>query len=177
MKLLILGLASACAAFCMPLSVSYAQNNATAPPPCESAEYRAFDFWLGEWDVFTPDGKLAGSNKIERRYNGCVVHERYTTPRPYAGESLNAYDSSRKMWHQTWMDNSGTVLLLDGGIQGKSMVLQGNGVDNEGKAIRHRITWTPQTDGTVRQHWESTNAKGQWSTAFDGKYVRRVAKQ
>lgn len=56
MKLLILGLASACAAFCMPLSVSYAQSNAPAPPPCESAEYRAFDFWLGQWSTAF-DGK------------------------------------------------------------------------------------------------------------------------
>jgi len=25
----------------------------------------------------------------------------------------------------------------------------------------------------VRQHWESTDAKGQWTTAFDGTYSRK----
>jgi hypothetical protein len=25
----------------------------------------------------------------------------------------------------------------------------------------------------VRQHWESTDEKGQWSTLFDGLYTRR----
>ncbi len=26
-----------------------------APPTCEAAEYRAFDFWIGEWDAFRAD--------------------------------------------------------------------------------------------------------------------------
>jgi tetratricopeptide (TPR) repeat protein len=25
--------------------------------PCSGAEYRQFDFWLGEWDVFNPNGQ------------------------------------------------------------------------------------------------------------------------
>jgi hypothetical protein len=46
----------------------------------------------------------------------------------------------------------------------------------------HRDRWagdeTPhhldaQPDGTVRQHWESTDAKGAWSTAFDGLYIKK----
>ena len=39
---------------------------AAAAGPCESAAHRAFDFWIGEWNVHTPDGKLAGVNRIER---------------------------------------------------------------------------------------------------------------
>ena len=42
--------------------------------PCDDPAYRAFDFWLGEWQVHTPDGKLAGANRIEREYDGCVVY-------------------------------------------------------------------------------------------------------
>ncbi len=26
---------------------------------CDTPEHRAFDFWLGEWQVKTPDGKIA----------------------------------------------------------------------------------------------------------------------
>src|SRR5690606_22958901 len=34
--------------------------------PCEQEEkFREFDFWVGEWDVHTPDGKLAGRNVVE----------------------------------------------------------------------------------------------------------------
>ena len=70
---------------------------------CDSTPFRQFDFWLGEWQVHTPDGKLAGTNRIERQYDGCVIHEHYTTGRGYSGESLNMYDGPRKIWHQTWV--------------------------------------------------------------------------
>lgn len=141
--------------------------------PCDAPEHRQFDFWLGEWEVRTPDGKVAGTNKIEREYDGCVVHERYATGRAFKGESLNAYDAGRRVWHQTWVDNQGTLLLLEGGLQGSSMVLAGQIVSIDGQPVKHRISWTPNADGSVRQHWETTDEKGQWRTAFDGRYTRK----
>lgn len=140
---------------------------------CDAKEHRQFDFWLGEWNVRTPDGKLAGVNSIKREYDGCVLHERYSTAREYSGESLNAYDAGRKVWHQTWVDTDGALLLLEGGLRGRSMMLEGQNVGANGQVTKHRITWTPNPDGTVRQHWESTDAKGQWTTAFDGTYTKK----
>jgi hypothetical protein len=52
------------------------------------------------------------------------------------------------------------------------MVLQGDAVGASGAKTRHRITWTPNADGTVRQLWESTNEAGAWTVAFDGTYMR-----
>lgn len=141
--------------------------------PCDAPPHRQFDFWLGEWTVHTAEGKLAGRNRIESEYDGCVLHERYDTGKGYRGESLNAYDAGRKVWHQTWVDNQGTLLLLEGGLRGGSMVLEGQTTEPDGQVTRHRITWTPAADGSVRQHWESTDAQGRWSTAFDGRYTRR----
>jgi hypothetical protein len=38
---------------------------------------------------------------------------------------------------------------------------------------RERITWTPNSDGSVRQHWESSTDNGKsWQTGFDGLYRR-----
>lgn len=142
-----------------------------AAAPCDAPEYRQFDFWVGEWQVMKPDGTVAGANSIRREYGGCVLHERYQTPRGYSGESLNSYDPGRKRWHQTWVDNTGTLLLLDGGLQGTDMVLEGSTMDDQGVVTRHRITWTPNPDGTVRQHWQSTDPSGAWVTAFDGLYL------
>jgi hypothetical protein len=147
--------------------------SASLAAPCESDAHRQFDFWLGEWNVHTPDGKLAGVNRIEREYDGCVLHERYATERGYKGESLNSYDPGRKVWHQTWVDNQGTLLLLEGGLQGQSMVLQGRTTQPGDKVTKHRITWTPNPDGSVRQYWESADSKGGWKPVFDGKYTRR----
>jgi len=156
------------------LSVAPVTGAQQPPPPCSSVEHRQFDFWLGEWEVHGPKG-LAGTNRIELAHSGCVLRERYSTPRGYAGESLNTYDSGRKVWHQTWVDNSGLVLLLEGGLRDGMMVLEGTSRDARGVVTRHRISWTPNPDGRVRQHWESTNAAGQWTTAFDGMYTKKPA--
>jgi hypothetical protein len=150
-----------------------AQN---APPaPCASIEYRQFDFWLGDWEVYGANGKLAGTNRITRAYDGCVLREQYETARGYSGASLNIYDAGRKKWHQTWVDTAGTLLQLDGGLVEGKMVLEGATVDAKGSSTRHRITWTPNPDGSVRQFWESTNAAGEWGVAFDGRYVRKAS--
>jgi hypothetical protein len=148
-------------------------SKAMAASPCDAPEYKAFDFWIGEWQVHTPDGKLAGINRISREYGGCVLHEHYDTGRGYTGESLNTYDAGRKVWHQSWVDNTGTLLLLEGGIRNGSMVLEGQTTGVDSKITKHRITWTRNVDASVRQLWESTDAKGQWTVAFDGKYTRK----
>ncbi len=149
---------------------------AEAKMTCSDPAYRQFDFWIGEWDVHKADGSLAGTNRIDKEYGGCVLHERYATPKGYSGESLNTYDVARKVWHQSWVDNAGLLLLLDGGLVDGRMVMEGAGQAPNGAAIRHRITWTPNPDGTVRQLWESTDAGGKWSVAFDGLYKRRPAR-
>ncbi|WP_211236834.1 hypothetical protein [Chitinimonas koreensis] len=153
--------------------IASSMSIAMAASPCDSSAHRAFDFWLGEWQVHTPDGKLAGTNRISSEYNGCVLHERYDTGRGFSGESLNSYDAGRKVWHQTWVDTSGTLLLLEGGLRNGSMVLEGQTTGTDQTVTMHRITWTPNANGSVRQLWESTNANGQWEVAFDGLYTRK----
>ncbi|WP_245917623.1 hypothetical protein [Aureitalea marina] len=41
--------------------------------PCCTPEHRAFDFWIGEWEVTNPDGSEAGVNTITRIEDGCVL--------------------------------------------------------------------------------------------------------
>ena len=158
--------------FLIAACIANAPAEAADEGSCTAAEHRQFDFWLGEWKVRTPDGKLAGANSITSEYGGCVLHERYSTARGYRGESLNIYDAGRKVWHQSWVDSDGALLLLEGGLRGKSMVLEGQSIGANGAVTKHRITWTPNADGTVRQHWQSTDSKGVWTTAFDGTYER-----
>ena len=157
----------------MATAVALAAATLAHAGACDAAAHREFDFWLGEWQVRTPDGKLAGTNRITREYDGCVLHERYDTQRGYSGESLNTYDAGRQVWHQTWVDTSGTLLVLEGGLRAGAMVLEGQTRGDDGRVTRHRITWTPKPDGSVRQLWESTDTKGEWSIAFDGAYTRK----
>jgi hypothetical protein len=152
---------------------SAAQVPAPAPQPCTAPEYRQFDFWLGDWDVEAPanPGRIS-RNRITSTNGGCTLLEQYTTPGGFEGSSLNFYDVARKVWHQTWIDNQGQPLYLEGGLRGDAMVMQ----TTADPAQVQRITWTPLPDGRVRQHWESTTDGGRtWSTVFDGYYTRRGA--
>ncbi len=160
--------------FALPLSfaiLAMSVSAQTAPSPCGSAEHRQFDFWLGAWQVKKPDGEIAGTNRIESQHGGCVIHERYANSRGYSGESLNTYDASRRLWHQTWVDSSGLLLLLEGSFNGKRMVLEGQ-TAGPVQPTKHRITWTPNPDGTVRQLWENSNDDSAWAVVFDGLYIR-----
>ena len=70
------------------------------------------------------------------------------------------------------MDNGGTRLMLSGAFKDGSMVLAGERT-LQGAAVSDRITWTPNPDGTVRQHWEQSRDGGLgWGTVFDGLYTR-----
>ncbi len=160
--------------FVFSLGVGAAEPIVNPPLACAGNEYLAFDFWVGEWEVWGKDGKLVGTNSIQREVGGCVLHERYETPRGYLGESFNTYDASRKVWHQTWVDSAGLLLLLDGGIRDGAMVLEGVSQAVGGPVTRQRITWTPEPDGTVRQLWESSGPDGEWTIAFDGTYRRKA---
>lgn len=158
-----------------PAAAAAATPGSPATPACDGPAFHEFDFWLGDWDVQAADGRLAGTNAITREQGGCVLHERYATGHGYAGESLNIYDAGRKRWHQTWVDDTGLLLVLEGELRAGSMVLEGQTTAGDGLVTQHRITWTPNADRSVRQHWESTDAHGLWTTAFDGRYTRRQA--
>lgn len=146
------------------------------PPPCTSTEHRQFDFWLGDWDVTTPDGKLAGRNQITRIAGGCALHEHWVGRGGFTGQSLNAWNPRTRRWQQTWLDSSGARLDLEGSWREGAMELEGREPNPEraGTTLRHRIRWTPNADGSVRQHWQTSEDDGRtWATAFDGRYARR----
>lgn len=152
----------------------------SGPPPapapaasgCSAPEYRQFDFWLGQWEV-TSAGKPAGHSDIQADLDGCAVLETWTSVGASRGRSINFFDASTHRWHQTWIDNQGGPLQLDGGLINGSMVLSQSQKDPaSGQVTVNRITWTPNADGSVRQHWESRTGNAAWQNVFDGRYVR-----
>lgn len=143
---------------------------------CAAPEHRQFDFWLGEWEVRDPEGRLVGRNHITTLFDGCALHEEWRGESGHRGTSLNAWSPQRGAWHQTWIDSSGMLLLLDGGLRDGAMVLEGSAPlpDRPERVLRHRITWA-RIDGDpdrVRQHWETSVDADAWETVFDGRYFR-----
>lgn len=145
---------------------------------CTGPDHRAFDFWIGSWEVYDTTGVRRGTNQIRSILGGCVIHESYSTTGGYAGQSLNIYDASRGVWHQSWVDNAGLLLLIEGGIRDGDMVLEGTTRGADGGETRNRITWSlmDATGDRVRQLWEiSADGGSTWTVAFDGEYRRRPA--
>ena len=159
-----------CAVIVLPTDLA-AQNRS-----CDGDAHRQFDFWVGTWRVENPAGAVVGHNTI-RRVTDCFLHESYTTPTGYEGQSFNIYDAARGVWHQSWVDNGGLLLQMDGGIDDGKMILQGPGVGQSGVAVVNRITWSVEGGDPdhVRQLWEtSTDDGATWSVTFDGHYRREA---
>lgn len=144
--------------------------------PCENLEvYKQFDFWVGDWDVFTPDGQKAGENSIQRVSGGCILLENWTSANGnYTGKSINFYHPGKQKWVQLWVDGSGTVIPTEGVLNDGAMHLEGQLISRQGESTLYRGTWTPLPDGRVRQFLEESKDGGKtWNVWFDGFYVRK----
>jgi len=146
-----------------------------SPAPCAAdAAYRQFDFWVGEWDVFTPEGERAGTNRIEKLLRGCLLLESWTGAQGGEGKSINYYDPVRKRWVQTWVDGQGGIIAAEGELEDGTMRFEGEHLYPDGRREAYRMTFTPRADGSVRQFIEqSTDGGATWSVWFDGTYVRK----
>lgn len=120
---------------------------------CVGEAYREFDFWLGDWDVFDPDGQQVGTNTIASELGGCVVAEHWTGAGGVRGRSINAYDAETGQWHQTWVTaNTIGHLRLAGGIVDGEMVLEGvRDPTVFGFPLFNEFIWTVLDPDVVRQ--------------------------
>ncbi len=147
-------------------------SHAEVAADCSAAAYRAFDFWLGRWEVRLADGRLAGSNVIEASRDGCLLTETWTGAAGGEGFSLNFYDPAADRWRQVWV-SAGSVIEIAGGLEEESMVLSGEITDRRTGDVRpFRGRWTPLPEGQVRQFFEEFRDGEGWQTWFDGIYAK-----
>lgn len=141
--------------------------------PCRfEPEYRLFDFWVGDWEVTTPDGRVAGSNSIQKAADGCMLLENWTSASGGTGKSINFFDPATKKWVQTWIDSGGGVISAAGGLENGAMRLIGTHILKSGERRPFRMTFSPLPNGHVRQFLEESTDEGKsWSVWFDGDYA------
>lgn len=145
--------------------------------PCEArAESRQLDFWVGEWDVTTQAGAPAGSSRVERILDGCVLLEHWTGRNGSSGKSFSLYDAATKRWKQTWVDNAGELTEFAGASNaGGEMVFLAD-VPLAGGAGRgqRRMTFTSLDPARVRQLGELSKDGGTtWAVEYDFVYTRK----
>ena len=155
--------------------ITNAQNSNNCA--CCTEKHSEFDFWIGKWEVTLPNGNKAGDNNIKKIQSNCILQENWVSATPgYTGTSNNFYNASKKRWEQIWVDNQGASLHLKGNKVNNQMILKTDKELNaDGNMFYHRVTWTANPDGTVRQLWETVTQIQQGETisiAFDGLYKR-----
>jgi len=152
-------------------NLTYAQGKKSA---CQSSEYRQFDFWLGDWDVHSPDGPSVGRNLVTSEQDGCLLIEHWTSSTgEETGTSFNYYDVRDKKWHQLYLDNSGNAgafPAMAGDLVGNKMIL----LTDDTKSPLSRWTWYVLEPGKVRQMAEqSTDGGKTWNIGWDSVYVKQ----
>ncbi len=94
--------ASLAGVFAIP---AFAQTPAatTPAPPCNGAEYRSLDFWVGEWIAEDQNGQPIGTNRITRdEYGNCVITEHFRmNDGTLIGHSVSIYRPGLKQWCRT----------------------------------------------------------------------------
>lgn len=151
---------------------------ASPPPDCTDAAHRAYDFFIGDWDVAdTASGKTVAHSRIEKILGGCAIRETFDqTVGPggkateYHGTSLTALVVRDGQWRQLYADTAGATTTLTGRIVDGAMVFSGS---NNG--VAKRMTVAPQPSGSVRQTGiTSRDGGGTWSSPdYDFTYRRR----
>jgi hypothetical protein len=144
--------------------------DANGRPTATDPAFRAFDFWVGEWEARTEDGVLQGHNRIEIVLGGAAIIERWTGAAGYTGTSLNRLDRHTGTWRQTWVDDQGDVVEFVDGVATDGQVTFGARVAD---GSRRRLTFFDHGPDAFRQLSEASSDDGiTWTVEYDFRYRR-----
>ena len=136
-------------------------------------EARQFDFWIGSWEAFTPQGQKAGDNEIQMFADGCGLLENWTGSLGGDGKSINYYDQNTGKWYQNWVGAGGQMMLLSGSFKDGAMRFERESIANGVKTINY-LTFYKLDEDAFRQVGEASTDEGQTKTVtFDFKYIRK----
>jgi len=146
--------------------------------PCASLPAaHAFDFWLGDWDVFLTSNLSikTGFNSITSRSGGCVILENWEAQGPHTGMSLNYFDPTSNKWQQKWAGSGQDIQeFYDGEYTDGAMRFKWDGTNPDGTKFMGKLTFSNLPNGNVRQHSESSSDGGKtWADVYDFTYVKR----
>jgi len=144
--------------------------------PCEFApEHRQFDFWIGDWEVRNPQGQLAGTNRVQRLEDGCLILENWTGSQGGTGKSINFYTPGTAKWRQTWVSSTAGVTDYQGSYKDGAMRFEGETTSNGNKLLL-KLTFFNLGPDRVRQLAEQSPDGGKtWNVTYDFTYIRKKA--
>ena len=145
---------------------------------CQTTKgFQDFDFWVGEWNVFTTEGVKIGENSISKQEQGCLILEKWHDISGGTGQSYNYFNPETKKWRQVWVSS---VMIIDyqGGLtKDGAMELVGEVLfykNNQKAKLLGR--WSKQSDGSVRQYFAKYDPKKEkWIPMFVGIYKKKTS--
>jgi hypothetical protein len=157
-------LAALPAAVAQPSAPSQPQS---PPAACSAPEYHAFDFWIGDWDVFdAATHQLTAHARISSVESGCALREEYRALDGSGGQSLSAWDAAQRVWRQHWISSRGAIVSLTGSLVGSSMILAGPESGTHAPDLV-RGGWTPEPGGVREVGERSIDGGHSWQPWFD----------
>lgn len=155
--------------------VSKAQPVEAPADACSGKLYTQFDFWLGNWNVFTrAGGEQIATSKVEKINGNCALRQSWVPVKGAPGGTLTAPDMLTARWHQYWTDSLGNKVDLEGGLAFGNMILAGEWRGAGGKEAKMlRVTYTRLDADSVRQLGEVSDDEGlTWQVTHDYLYLR-----
>lgn len=160
----------------------------TLPPACDEPEARAFDFWVGEWDVLnrwrveTGEWVEAGraTNQVFHVLDGCAVVELWDGhlgETRIRGFSVRAWDPSTREWVLilNWpQPDRPAFSTLRGTFRHGRGDFHRTSVNADGDTVLTRYTFSDITPTTLR--WNdgtSTDGGRTWATQWIMEFTRR----
>lgn len=106
-------------------------------------------------------------NSIRKSYGGKVIEENFATE-GFSGHSVSVFDATKKIWKQTWVDDSGAYLLFEGGMVGKEFILKQT---NTQPGVAMRMVFKEITESSFDWSWEASKDgektwKPMWVVAY-----------
>ncbi|HUQ02808.1 MAG TPA: DUF1579 family protein [Kofleriaceae bacterium] len=150
---------------------------------CATPEHRAFDFWIGAWDVKVLTRKdpaapwitSAGTQRIESILGGCVISENFAAEgpdAPWSGKSYSMWQPALGTWRQTWVDDQGSYLVFTGGVENGAMTLYGEPFERAGKHVEMRMVFRDVARDALTWEWQRKGDDGAWVAQMVIEYRR-----
>ncbi|HEY3251492.1 MAG TPA: hypothetical protein VGK25_10285 [Ignavibacteria bacterium] len=145
---------------------------------CTSPENSQFDFWLGEWNLdwkTENNEQRFGTNVVSKILGGCVIEENFSTSdNSITGKSFSVYNPNKKIWQQTWVDNTGLYLDFTGGFEDGKMILSKVLIAKDGRKFDIRMVFNNIRQNEFWWHWEQSTDEGKtWSLLWLIHYKRK----
>ncbi len=154
-----------------------AQNDNQDLSKCDCAECHQLDFWIGEWKVEweNQDSTISeGTNLVNSILDGCVIEENFdgNTGMDFRGKSFSVYNHNKKIWQQTWVDDTGGYMVFTGGMEDDKMILS-RAVETPKGSLTQRMVFHNMQKDSFDWNWESSTDNGKtWKLNWKIRYTR-----